>query len=94
LVDIRESFHEAHKRTYGHALPERAVEVVNLRLRALGEVKATLLKPEDNDDADEFQGATYAVPGGALIGQKETADGTQMALSFRRETAETAPEAP
>ena len=27
-------FHAAHRRTFGHAAPEAAVEVVNLRLRA------------------------------------------------------------
>jgi N-methylhydantoinase A/oxoprolinase/acetone carboxylase beta subunit len=32
-VFIRD-FHEAHRRTFGHAAPEAAVEVVNLRLRA------------------------------------------------------------
>ncbi len=30
-------FHEAHRRTFGHATPAAAVEVVNLRLRSHAE---------------------------------------------------------
>ena len=29
-------FHKAHARTYGHANPERAIEIVNVRCRAIG----------------------------------------------------------
>ncbi|MFQ5678297.1 MAG: hydantoinase/oxoprolinase family protein [Gemmatimonadota bacterium] len=35
-----ERFHEAHRRAYGYAAPERPVEVVNLRVRASGPVEA------------------------------------------------------
>ncbi len=34
--DFVERFHEAHRRTFGHAAPEAAVEVVNLRVRSRG----------------------------------------------------------
>ena len=34
---ITDAFHEAHERVYSHADPEAPVEVVNLRLRAIGE---------------------------------------------------------
>ena len=37
--DLTHRFHAAHKKTYGHAMPERAVEVVNLRLEATGWVE-------------------------------------------------------
>ncbi len=34
--DFVARFHEAHRRTFGHAAPEAAVEVVNLRVRSRG----------------------------------------------------------
>ena len=37
--DVEESFHAAHQREYGHALRDREVEIVNLRLRAIGAVE-------------------------------------------------------
>jgi len=36
LRDFVRAFHQAHARRYGYADPQRAVEVVNVRLRALG----------------------------------------------------------
>jgi N-methylhydantoinase A len=86
VVDIRDAFHEAHQQTYGHAMRERAVEVVNLRLRALGVVEnADLVTAEETDGGDdEFQGAAYAVPGDAQLGEKEVIGGKWMAL-FDRE---------
>ncbi len=44
--DPRAAFHAAHRRKYGHALPQRGVEVVNLRLQAIGLVEKPLLEPE------------------------------------------------
>jgi N-methylhydantoinase A len=35
-LSLIEAFHAAHRRTYGHAMPERPVEVVNVRLQAVG----------------------------------------------------------
>ena len=51
--DPTAAFHEAHRQKYGHALPRRAVEVVNLRLQAIGLVDKPLLeaKPEDSEMA-------------------------------------------
>jgi N-methylhydantoinase A len=83
-VDIRDAFHQAHQRTYGHFLEDRTVEVVNLRLRALGVVDNPLLTAEDTEGDEEFEGATYAIPGDALVGEKEGVDGVHMAL-FERE---------
>lgn len=37
--DVEESFHAAHQREYGHAMRDRDVEIVNLRLRAIGAVE-------------------------------------------------------
>lgn len=44
--DIVAAFHDAHQRSYGHAMRERAVEVVNLRLQAIGKVEKPILEPE------------------------------------------------
>ena len=43
---VAPSLHDAHARAYGHAMPERAVEVVNLRLQATGLVPKPELAPE------------------------------------------------
>jgi N-methylhydantoinase A len=34
--EVSEAFHRAHARAYGHAMRERAVEIVNVRLQATG----------------------------------------------------------
>ncbi len=44
--DITAAFHDAHQRSYGHAMRERVVEVVNLRLQAVGSVEKPVLEPE------------------------------------------------
>lgn len=44
--DVETVFHAAHERTYGHALPGRAVELVNLRLQAVGAVAKPEFTPE------------------------------------------------
>mgnify|MGYP000453942035 CR=1 FL=1 len=44
--DLAAAFHEAHARAYGHAMPEREVEVVTLRLQAVGAVQKLALTPE------------------------------------------------
>jgi N-methylhydantoinase A len=45
-ADLDRVFHEAHERTYGHAMRERQVEVVNLRLVAVGMVDKPAFEPE------------------------------------------------
>ena len=37
--DFVESFHKLHQRTYGYARPEIPIEIVNIRVRAVGKVK-------------------------------------------------------
>lgn len=44
--DLALAFHAAHQRTYGHDMPERAIEVVNLRLQAVGRVEKPVLEPQ------------------------------------------------
>jgi N-methylhydantoinase A len=53
--DITTAFHDAHQRSYGHAMRERPVEIVNLRLQAVGSVEKPALEPES-------VGARRAVP--------------------------------
>ena len=44
--DIVAAFHDTHERTYGHAMRERAVEVVNARVQAIGKVTKPVFEPE------------------------------------------------
>jgi N-methylhydantoinase A len=71
-----EHFHEAHEKTYGHALPGRMVEVVNLRLQAVGMVEKPVLEAESIGDV----GTRHAV---SALGQKTTLNGETMALYDR-----------
>ncbi len=45
-------FHDAHEKLYGHAEPSAPVEVVNLRVRVVGEIAAPPLPEEDAGPAD------------------------------------------
>ncbi len=45
-MNIANVFHEIHQLTYGHALPERTVEVTNLRLQAIGSLDKPGLEAE------------------------------------------------
>lgn len=72
LVD---SFHRLHQQTYGHAMPERAVEVVNLRLQAIGIVEKPELVAEPIAENTSVEVA--------FLGTKTTATGEQMALYER-----------
>ncbi len=68
LLDV---FHAAHERAYGHALPQRTMEVVNLRVQAVGLVDKPLLTPEPesgNDAADAFLGERLT-PDGMRLGR-------------------------
>jgi N-methylhydantoinase A len=49
---LREAFHTAHRQTYGHTLPDRVVEVVTLRLEAIGVVDKPVFEPEPTGSAD------------------------------------------
>jgi len=59
VKDMAAGFHQVHARSYGHAMPERTVEVVNLRLQATGLVKKPAFTPEpvaENDSSDALLG--------------------------------------
>lgn len=66
VEDILAGFHAAHARSYGHAMPERAVEVINLRLQATGVVEKPRLVPDalvEGDGADALLGRKSAFVG-------------------------------
>jgi N-methylhydantoinase A len=44
---LAEAFHDAHEQAYGHAMQERVVEIVNLRLQATGLVEKPVLEAAD-----------------------------------------------
>jgi len=44
-TDLAAAFHQAHARTYGHAFESRAVELVNVRVQAVGLVEKPALTP-------------------------------------------------
>ncbi len=71
-----QAFHDAHTRTYGHAMPERAVEVVNLRLQAAGVVEKPVLEAEAIDNEASLQNA--------FLGTKTSPDGLTLSL-YQRE---------
>jgi N-methylhydantoinase A len=57
--DLAAAFHAAHSRAYGHAMPDRAVEIVNLRLQATGLIAGPELVPEPltlNDGSEALLG--------------------------------------
>jgi len=62
--DLATAFHAAHADTYGHSMPERTVEVVNLRVQAIGRVEGPALtwEPSVEHDGEE-----------ALLGKKSGA---------------------
>lgn len=45
-----ESFHQQHQATYGYAKPEGVIEIVNLRLRAIGKSTPPPLRPQPVGD--------------------------------------------
>jgi N-methylhydantoinase A len=55
------NFHAEHARSYGHSMPNRAVEVVNLRVQAVGLVDKPTFQPEEVHENDGSS---------ALLGQK------------------------
>ncbi len=57
--DVEAAFHAAHERAYGHALPGRAVELVNLRVQAVGSVEKPIFTPEpltENEGSSAYLG--------------------------------------
>lgn len=68
--DLLSAFHEAHQRTYGHEMPQRQVEAVNLRLQAIGLSEKPTLSPEEPESAAEAvigQSSAKTAEGAALV---------------------------
>ena len=59
--DLRENFHHLHEKLYGYCNRDKEIEVVNLRLRALG-------SPE-KPDFPRLPPADREIPGDALLGE-------------------------
>lgn len=73
-ADVTEGFHEAHRTTYGHALRNRRIEIVNMRVQATGIIEKPTLEPE---------AATEPDPASAQLGIKESPLGGFMTLYDR-----------
>lgn len=73
--EIGELFHSTHELRYGHSMRERVIEVVNLRVQAIGLVEHPPMRVEDmldNPALDE-----------AYLGEKTTTSGDTLALYDR-----------
>ena len=51
-LNFQAAFHAAHRQTYGYDQPERPAEIVNLRLRATGQLPQPQLQPAVRQDSD------------------------------------------
>ncbi len=66
-ADLVAAFHEEHARRYGHAMPERAVEAVTLRVQATSAMPKPPIALEDviaNDGSEALVGQRPEGPGG------------------------------
>jgi N-methylhydantoinase A len=52
LAGIAEAFHQRHRRTYGHDNRAEPVQIVSVRLTAIGETPALAIRDEPNEAAD------------------------------------------
>jgi N-methylhydantoinase A len=75
-ANVVEDFHEIHAQMYGHALENRRVEIVNMRLQAVGKVIKPEIEPEKLANADVRP---------AYLGDKKSPFGGIMALYDRAE---------
>ena len=66
-TEVESAFHAAHERAYGHALPGRAVELVNLRLQAVGTLEKPLFTPEPLQRERRLQRADRSQTGRAAL---------------------------
>ncbi len=74
-MDIRDQFHEEHRLTYGHSMKEHTVEVVNLRVQAVGTVERPDIVAEVIDE--------NAKASTAFLDKKETVTGATFRLYQR-----------
>ena len=68
--DPRADFHAAHRNAYGHALDQRPVEIVNLRLQAIGHIDKPTLEAVPVDETataeDAYLGTQESPLGGTI----------------------------
>ena len=69
LDRLAQAFHERHRATYGHASPDEPVQLVNLRVSALGRQAPLDLGAR----AGEEGGRAAGEPGGVLQGNRARA---------------------
>lgn len=63
---MKVDFHSAHQRAYGYALQDAPLEIVNLRVKAVGKVKPPEIRPRGESSADPspaFMGARRVIAG-------------------------------
>jgi N-methylhydantoinase A len=80
-ADVASSFHDAHARAYGHAMGQRAVEVVNVRLQATGLIPKPRLTAEAEAPQDVGQGHEAHLGVGRVV----CADGAREVDRYARE---------
>jgi N-methylhydantoinase A len=53
--DFQNAFHEIHQKTFGYARPDAPIEIVNVRLRAIGLIPTMQLQAKANEGSDPDQ---------------------------------------
>jgi N-methylhydantoinase A len=71
--DLEDNFHNAHHERYGYRFPERSIEIVNLRLQAIGRTKKPIRDPEPVGNTDSSS---------ALLGEKSALARDQELITF------------
>ncbi|MEO1289309.1 MAG: hydantoinase/oxoprolinase family protein, partial [Chloroflexota bacterium] len=77
-ADIISDFHQAHAEAYGHYMTDKAVEIVNMRVQAIGSIEKPNLAPEPSKNVPLQE---------AFIGDKKSPIGGIMALYDREALA-------
>lgn len=57
LDDLAAKFHDKHRLTYGHANPDEAIQMVNLRLTAIGKLEGLELRQAGSADVEGRKGS-------------------------------------
>ena len=57
LQDLANQFHEKHRNTYGHANPDEAIQLVNLRLTAIGKLEGLDLQQDSASLVEGYKGS-------------------------------------
>ena len=69
-ADLVADFHAVHANTYGYSMLKRPVEVVNLRLQAIGAIEKPILTPDEitENDGSAVRVGEVSAPGGDIDG--------------------------